>query len=150
MNVTYKDLTGQTNNSWTILGFSHQREDSRNAYWFARCKCGTESVINGSAFVLNRTKQCKSCSSKINGKKGIYARSKGDLYMIRVGDYVKIGVSENVQRRIKDISSSSPFDATLLYHGVGEAKDEELWHNIFKHRHHKGEWFLMPAGHCEI
>lgn len=150
MNTSYKDLTGKSKNSWTILGFSHQRKDSRNAYWFARCKCGNESVINGSAFVLERTKQCKSCSSRINGRKGIYSKGKGDLYMIRVNDYVKIGVSDNVERRIKDIGSSSPYNATLIYHGIGEASDEEMWHNIFKHRHHKGEWFYMPIGHCEI
>ena len=70
--------------------------------------------------------------------------------MIRVQDYVKIGVSQDIHKRIKDIGSSSPFNATLIYHGIGEAKDEELWHNIFKHRHHKGEWFYMPNGHCEI
>jgi hypothetical protein len=150
MNVTYKDLTGQTNNSWTILSFSHQREDSRNAYWFARCSCGKESIINGSNFVSGRTKQCKSCSARTNGRKGLYAQAKGDLYMIRVNDYVKIGVSDNVQKRMKDIDSSSPYSATLLYHGVGEAVEEELWHNIFKHRHHKGEWFYMPKSHCEI
>jgi hypothetical protein len=150
MNITYKDLTGQFNNSWTILGFSHQREDSKNAYWFARCKCGNESVINGSAFVLGKTKQCKSCSARINGRKGIYAKSKGDLYMIRVGDYVKIGVSLDVKRRIKDIESCSPFTAELIYHGEGEGFEEEEWHNIFKHRQHKGEWFYMPLRPCEI
>ena len=144
MRKAYTDLTGKANNSWTIVGFSHQREDSRNAYWFAKCKCGNQSVINGSSFLLGRTKQCKSCSAKANGRKGLYSKAAGDLYMIRVGDYVKIGVSTDVNRRIKDIESCSPYSASLVYFGEGEAKEEELWHSIFGHRHHKGEWFYMP------
>jgi hypothetical protein len=144
MRKTYIDLTGESNNSWTILSFSHRREDSGNAYWLARCVCGNESIINGSMFRTNKTTQCKSCSSKQNGRKGLYSKAVGDLYMIRVHDFVKIGVSSNVERRIKDLESSMPYSAELLYHGVGEAKDEEFWHSTFKHRHHRGEWFYMP------
>ena len=60
---------------------------------------------------------------------------------IKCGDYVKIGVSNDVQRRLKDLQSSNPFNIELLYLGENEGCDEEMWHNIYNHRHHRGEWF---------
>jgi hypothetical protein len=145
-----EDMIGLRFNKWKVLDYSHKNKQSGNWYYFCVCDCGNQKVVSGTNLRTGISTQCKSCSNKTNGRKGLYSQTKGDLYMIRVQDYVKIGVSQDVQRRIKDIGSSSPFDAILVYHGIGEAKDEELWHNIFKHRHHKGEWFYMPAGHCEI
>lgn len=149
-------------NKWTILGFSHKAPNSGNAHYHARCECGTESIVNGSKVRIGESTQCKGCSSRQNGRKGLYSKSrtnrqshyarnkKSDLYMIRCGNYVKIGVSRDVSRRLKDLQSSNPLDLELIYHGIDEGSDEETWHNIFKHRHHRGEWFYMPKEGCEI
>jgi len=143
----YADLVGQTFNDWTVMEYSHQSEQSGNYMWKVRCACGSESVVPGSSLKHGRTKQCRTCAGRERGKKGLYSQGRkrgGDLYMIRVGDYVKIGVSNNVKRRIKDIESCCPFNAELIYHGVGEAKDEEMWHKRHAACHHRGEWFYMP------
>lgn len=71
-----------------------------------------------------------------------------DLYFIKQGNYVKIGVTNDIDRRLKDLQSSNPNPLELLYSGIGEGKDEQLWHNVFAHRHHRGEWFKF--GGCEI
>ncbi len=140
----YKNLAGKTFNNWTILEFSHQHPKSRNAYWKARCICGKESIICGSSAEYGRNKQCKSCASRKRGRRGNYAQAYGDLYFIRVGDYVKIGVSQNVARRVRDINSINPYDVKLIYHGIGEANYEEYWHKKYAYCHHRGEWFYIP------
>lgn len=145
------DLEGRTFNKWRVLSFSHQDTKSRNAYWHVECSCGGKAVVKGSSLINQVSMQCKRCACKANGRVGLYSKGQeGDLYMIRVGAFVKIGVSTDVQRRLKDIESTCPYDAELVYFGKGEAGDEKLWHDIFKHRHHRGEWFHMPAGLCEL
>ena len=40
-----------------------------------------------------------------------------------------------------DLKASNPFPLELLYFGEGEGCDEEMWHKVFEHRHHHGEWY---------
>ena len=145
-----EDMVGTVHGKWTVLSYSHKDPKSGNWYYNCRCECGNESKVIGSGLRRGTTTQCRSCSGKINGRKGLYsmARKATDLYFIRVGDYFKIGVSNNVRRRVRDIESQCPYPVELIYHGVGEAQDEELWHKVFEHRHHRGEWF--HSGSCEI
>ena len=128
-------------NSWLVLAYSHRHATSGNWYYTCRCRCGTEAIVSGTNLRTGGSKQCKSCSAKINGKKGIYGNKRKDLYFIKCGAYIKIGVSDNVQRRLNDLKASNPFPLELLYFGEGEGGDEEMWHKVFEHRHHHGEWY---------
>ena len=141
-------MDGKVFNSWTVLSFSHKHKDSGNYYYRCQCICGNIGIVSGSNLRQGGSTQCKSCSGRKNGRKALYAKANGDLYFIKCGEYVKIGVSENVERRFRDLESSNPSPLEIIYHGPGEADDEEFWHNVYKHRHHRGEWYHF--GGCEI
>lgn len=164
----HSHIIGKQYNDWCVLSYSHQSK-SGNYFYNCVCICGNISTVSGSNLRYGGSLGCKSCACRRNGKKGLYARNiniakdngkKGlyaknisnDLYFVRCGDYVKIGVSNDVKRRIKDMMTNTPHDFELEYHGVGEGADEEFWHNVFAHRHYRGEWFLFPktAGGCEL
>lgn len=98
----------------------------------------------GSSLRNKTTQQCYNCNRKNNATyalKGKYAQSKSDLYVFKTGPYFKIGSTDNIQQRIKLLQCNCPYPIEIIYHGVGEGKDEEFWHKVLKHRHHSGEWF---------
>ena len=77
---------------------------------------------------------------------GLSRSGQDDLYFIRCGNFIKIGVTNNVPRRLRDLQSSNPYPLELVYEGKGEGCEEESWHTVFQHRHHQGEWFNFPVG----
>lgn len=132
----FADITGEVFGERVVLGFSHQHPKSRNLYWRVRCSCGREDIVQGSK--LKKSTTCVSCSNRKNGRKGLYSQSKGvPVYFIGCGEYFKIGCSQDIGRRIKDMEASNPYKVELL----GVDKDEEFWHKVFAHRHHRGEWY---------
>jgi hypothetical protein len=54
---------------------------------------------------------------------------------------VKIGMSGNVEERLRDIRTSLPFEPVLLASFEGTSKDERAAHNRFAELRIKGEWF---------
>jgi len=139
-----EDMIGLRFNKWTVLEYSHKHERSGNWYYLCRCDCGNESTVKGSSLRNGISKQCKQCSGKANGRKGIYAQNEGtDLYLIRCLQFVKIGTTANLSERLRSIKSGNPFELKLEYYGVGEGYREEYWHTVFKDRHHQGEWYWL-------
>ena len=71
----------------------------------------------------------------------------GCLYIIHLEgtDYYKIGVSQNPERRIRDLQSATPFNIISLYceyyRGVYEI--EECIHELIKENYVKSEWFKL-------
>ncbi|MCO5072050.1 MAG: GIY-YIG nuclease family protein [Rhizobiaceae bacterium] len=65
------------------------------------------------------------------------------VYIIRAGDYVKIGKAGNVAKRLASLRTSSPVELTLL-HTIsdhdGHALEKTL-HSQFAHLRAQGEWF---------
>ena len=107
---------------------------------------------------------CKECSAKHEShqlekekarKKHHYLRCKryaeGNLpllngisvYFIQSGDNgpIKIGITEDVKRRVKDISALNPNAVTLLAYCGGGKELEELLHLAFSAERIKNEWF---------
>lgn len=138
-----EEMLGKSFGSWTVLGFSHKREDSGNWYFDCVCKCGNTAKVPATRLRTGRSTKCKKCTGKEAGRKGLYSMSKKDLYFIRCGEYVKIGSSDNVDRRLKDLQGSNPYTVKLIYFGENEGCDEEYWHSYFKDKHHHGEWFKI-------
>jgi hypothetical protein len=134
------DLTGKVFGERTVLRFSHQHPTSRNLYWVTRCKEGHESTTSGTR--LRSGSGCPSCASKINGRKGLYTQAEErTVYFIQCGDYIKIGVSKDPEKRRKSMETSNPYPLTLLK--VDKENSEEYWHEVFKEFHHRGEWYKM-------
>lgn len=68
------------------------------------------------------------------------------VYFIKCGEAIKIGVAENIERRIKEFKVGNPFDITLefavCFEDRGKAFEyERELHEYFKHVRVRGEWF---------
>lgn len=66
----------------------------------------------------------------------------GFVYFIRSGDGpIKIGYSKNVQRRLKDLQTISPYPLSILATYPGCPSDERRFHRLFAEHRLEGEWF---------
>lgn len=133
---------------WTVLAYAGEKGQGRNSYWTCQCKCGNIKDVVGTILRNGQSSKCQRCSGKINGRAGVYVkdRNKEHLYIVQAGNAIKIGVSKNPERRIRDIQSDCPLPVKTLYIGMNEGHEEEMWHKIYAHRKLHGEWF---GGFCE-
>jgi DNA-directed RNA polymerase subunit RPC12/RpoP len=135
-------MIGQKFNKWTVLSYDSKNKNGNFKYKCV-CDCGKESVVIGSHLRNNQSTQCKSCSSKINGRLGLDSMSKQHLYMVSCGEYLKIGSTDNIERRFRDLSNSCPYPLKLEYIGVDEGFLEPIYHSALSDYRIHGEWFKL-------
>lgn len=70
---------------------------------------------------------------------------RGYIYLFECGGKYKIGVSRNVERRIKDLDNR-PFKVNLIakVHSDIAYKAEQTVHNLLKRYKIEGEWYDFP------
>ena len=130
---------------------------------------GNEEKVKQYAIILNSLKlKGKKFNSSIKGNRSkdvndyrkINARNtnkekfpNSSIYIFEIKDMnlFKIGVSNNVYRRFRDIESSSPFSVNLLFEKkLDNTYDlEETIHNYFSDKHVKSEWFQFNSNEIE-
>lgn len=68
------------------------------------------------------------------------------VYMIgsKIGTFVKIGVSGNPARRLRDLQTASPLELELLATVPGGQELEQVLHIWFAELRVRGEWFRFP------
>lgn len=71
--------------------------------------------------------------------------SYGHVYLLRAGEYYKIGQSADLEKRVKSINVALPDKATLE-HAISTDDPsgiEAYWHRRFADRRMNGEWFRL-------
>lgn len=63
------------------------------------------------------------------------------IYLIKSGDYVKIGFTSHLAQRLKSLGQSSP-DLEVLDCKDGDKADEKLLHTMLAQHKVKNEWFV--------
>ncbi len=106
------------------------------------CDCGNIHNVGGSELRTEGSKQCRSCSAKITGRKGLDAQVKPNLYIVSCGEYVKIGSTDNIIKRLNTMKVGNPYPIILEYHCIGFGYMEPKLHTLYAEYHHQGEWFL--------
>lgn len=80
--------------------------------------------------------------------KASQALNDGDsfIYLIRCASFVKIGIAENVEQRIRGLQTGNPFDLFLLkkFPSKEPKNDERALHSMLVQYHKRGEWFHLP------
>ena len=74
-----RDRTGEKIGRWTILRFSHCTE-RRAAYWFCRCECGTERIVQ----IGGNSQSCGCLHLEAVSKHGKYSKAEVGSHKARI------------------------------------------------------------------
>jgi len=68
------------------------------------------------------------------------------VYAIQCHEFVKIGVANDVRKRLASLQTGCPYDLTLIaeWHSSDAGRVEDELHEILDKWRVRGEWFKLP------
>lgn len=78
----------------------------------------------------------------LNSKSGT---EKGFIYFITDRNFVKIGFTKNVEKRLENLQVGTPQKLELTYSLEGTVFDEKIIQNMFSEYHERGEWYRLEG-----
>ncbi len=103
--------------------------------------------VNGSVELSDVAEMLPASPPNRRQKSAITQSIDGYVYLIQSGDFYKIGRSDELERRIKEIRIALP-DKSVLLHAIltdDPPGIEAYWHRRFADRRANGEWFRLTA-----
>jgi hypothetical protein len=94
--------------------------------------------------------QCCVARGKLKKTK-IRAKQAGYVYLLSGGGYFKIGQTQYLEKRIKQIGTKLPFKIQYVHWIQTNDMDglETYWHQYFADRREEGEWFTLSDEEVE-
>ena len=87
-------------------------------------------------------------------KPQITTAKNGHVYLIRASrGYYKIGISTDVDRRMKTLSKKYPTKGLTLIHTISSndySMAERYFHNLFREAQIIGEWFMLSQHEVDL
>lgn len=69
----------------------------------------------------------------------------GVVYFIQCGEFVKLGFTTDLGRRLSGYLMHTPYDVKVLASMPGDRRLEKSLHRRFVKHHHRGEWFRLSS-----
>ena len=71
----------------------------------------------------------------------------GYVYLMQFGSEYKIGTSNNVERRFRELRTQMPYEGRIIHTiATGDPEGiEAYWHQYYSGKRLKGEWFQLSS-----
>lgn len=80
----------------------------------------------------------------------IFSRNNGKiLYFISDGDFVKVGVANDVYKRLRELQTGNPQNLFIEAKFEGLGYLESYCHNQLKKFHYRNEWFKIDTAEAK-
>lgn len=74
------------------------------------------------------------------------------IYWLKAGDagLVKVGLTDNVAKRIASLQTGCPYPMVLLRQEPGDRAVEDALHRHYRAKHARAEWFVLDAADVAV
>lgn len=139
-----KDHKGQIFGRLTAIEPVGITTKGRYIIWKCICTCGNVKEIKSAHLVSGATQSCGCLAKEQSAKRMKMSHNHGEhLYFIKCNDFVKIGRTDNVKTRVKQIQANCPYEISVIKILKGQGHREKEYHKLYDKYHHRGEWFKI-------